>query len=127
MREDYIYFVWSEAQNAIKIGYANDLKFRLGALQAGNPEPLVVLYSIRGTQATEKAIHKRFRHLRIVREWFRDDNEIHEYMDALEGLVRAAVQDQHEIEPFPDIQSAVGAMEDVRLPPAAVIGVALDA
>lgn len=112
----WVYFIWAEEQNAIKIGYAVDVKFRFGALQCGNPHELSLLYTIRGGRDLESALHKKFEHLRLRREWFQDHEEIHAFIDNLEGLRRAEVVSRHEKEPFENIDKIGDAIENAVLP-----------
>lgn len=70
------YFIQSVDGGPIKIGRSTKaaLLGRLGSIQTGNPERLRVTHTLRGDQ--ERALHWRFRHLRLEGEWFLPDPEL---------------------------------------------------
>jgi hypothetical protein len=90
----YVYFLGvGERPTAIKIGISTqrDIRRRMGTLQCGNPEPLVLLGVIpfEGTERpmadaeqAERELHSRFAPLRLFRkgwagsEWFASSAEI---------------------------------------------------
>lgn len=69
------------SRGPVKIGWtAGDPQHRLGQLRTGdgsitpegvNRQGLQVLYSCPGDRSLERALHYRFRQLRLVGEWFR--------------------------------------------------------
>ena len=68
-----IYFIQSEENGYIKIGYsqnANTLETRLSTLQIGNPHRLTLLKTIEGDIKYEKVLHLVFADDRILGEWF---------------------------------------------------------
>jgi hypothetical protein len=67
----WLYFVASEEQDAVKIGFTDDLYMRLKSIQTGNPAELTLLAKVRGTLGAEKALHALLRPYRIRLEWFR--------------------------------------------------------
>jgi hypothetical protein len=77
-----VYFLRDEASGLIKIGQTSDMAARLSALRTATPGSLLVLGTIPGGSEVEKAFHGKFSHLRVVREWFRDDGTIAEYVSA---------------------------------------------
>jgi hypothetical protein len=67
------YLVQNTRTKHLKIGYTSrNIKQRLGQLQTGSAEKLVVLATIRGNKRTERALHRRFAHHRLHGEWFRN-------------------------------------------------------
>lgn len=81
-RVGHVYFVQSEGPaRSIKIGWSQDVDRRVLELQTANAFPLRVLGKIEGTLRDEAALHVRFAHLRLEAEWFRDDEEIHRYLE----------------------------------------------
>lgn len=91
-RMGWVYFIIDPDEDAVKIGYADDMDKRLVDLQTGNPRELILDYFVRGTRRLEKRLQKRFKHLSIRREWFRHDGELAGFIDDLEGLKRQHVE-----------------------------------
>jgi hypothetical protein len=81
--QGYIYFVHAPESCRIKIGYTTEPYRRINALTTSSPFALETLCVIPGTVAEEKALHRRFSHIRQHREWFTDCPESREYIDAL--------------------------------------------
>jgi hypothetical protein len=72
-----VYFVQAGEGGPIKIGWTGgDPKARMRDLQTGNPYPLSMLGHVPGSGADEAELHDRFRHLRMVGEWFKPAPEI---------------------------------------------------
>ena len=76
--ESNVYFALDEESNALKIGKADDVDDRLSTLQTGNPNPLIILYTIKCRSDwhaldLEKKLHERFDALHIRGEWFKYD------------------------------------------------------
>lgn len=78
-----VYFIHAVELKNIKIGYSANFKTRLDALSTSVPFSLEPLRVIPGTHEDEKAIHRRFAHLRVRREWFQDCPELREYIATL--------------------------------------------
>jgi hypothetical protein len=74
----FVYFMASP--RAIKIGRSAQPRKRLRALQRFNAEPLELLGVLPGREKVELALHKRFSKLRIAGEWFRDCNELRDFI-----------------------------------------------
>lgn len=66
----YIYFVLAEKSGAVKIGYSAKPLDRLAALATSHHEELKCIFTMRGTQQDEKALHKKFAEFRKRGEWF---------------------------------------------------------
>lgn len=79
----YIYFIQGEYGGAIKIGYSTDPGKRLKELQTGHPDTLIVLLMIPGSEATERALHRRFNISRLKGKWFRPDDHVIEAIKEL--------------------------------------------
>ena len=76
--ESNVYFALDEESNALKIGKADDVDDRLSSLQTGNPNPLIILHTIKCRSDwhaldLEKKLHERFDALHIRGEWFKYD------------------------------------------------------
>ena len=74
----------------VKIGWSETVKARLVNLQNGVPENLVVYGIIEGTPEEECALHKRFREMRLYREWFRLAGSLEIWIDG--GCKESAVE-----------------------------------
>lgn len=82
-----VYFISRGHNGPVKIGWTSHLMRRWGQLQAAEREETFLMGWIRGgTRADERAMHKRFSHLRIQGEWFRQDSELLSFMRGLERL-----------------------------------------
>lgn len=77
-KHGFIYFIESLSQNAIKVGFADDLTTRLATLQTGNPGELVVLGKVRSTFRAELALHKLLKPYCRSREWYEADSPVYE-------------------------------------------------
>ena len=80
-----VYFVQSgDKHGPIKIGYADNGRSRVSALQTGNPDTLKVLAFIESTSPSmETELHARFAGLRLRGEWFRPEPELLDYIASL--------------------------------------------
>jgi transcriptional regulator with XRE-family HTH domain len=65
-----VYFVQVGSDGPIKIGKANDVAFRIQALQTAAPGPLRLLAVAAGGLAEEQRLHERFSKHRLHGEWF---------------------------------------------------------
>lgn len=66
-----IYVIAPEESAVVKIGYTtNKPSFRLGNLQVGNPEQLVVRWAGEGDEQLERHLHAVFKDYRLRGEWF---------------------------------------------------------
>lgn len=68
----YIYVIGMPGVQAVKIGWAANVRTRLAGLQTGSPFPLTVLWKRRipNTPAVEAALHQLFNSKRVRGEWF---------------------------------------------------------
>jgi len=72
----YLYFIASETQQAIKIGFAENVYMRLKSLQTGNPDELKLLATVPCLAEAEFRLHRVLKHKRIRLEWYPDNAEI---------------------------------------------------
>ena len=85
--KSYVYFIFNEQANAIKIGRTERVAQRLQTLQTGNVQSLTLLYYIEESEKiNEKSLHIRFHHLRLKdnREWFLATKEILNFIKELD-------------------------------------------
>lgn len=73
-----IYFLEASKLDLIKIGFTDgdDAADRIASLQTGSAVPLVLLATMPGDLATERAIHLAFADLREQGEWFRAEPKL---------------------------------------------------
>lgn len=71
-----IYFVQTNDNAHIKIGYASNVEKRMAALQTGAPRGVKLLATMPGDKQVERAVHERFARLRGHGEWFDTDRAI---------------------------------------------------
>ena len=84
----FIYFIFNDDSNAIKIGRAKNVSKRLRTLQTSSPAVLELLKTIpveglAAAQSLELSLHEQFKALRLNGEWFRADASLREYVDSL--------------------------------------------
>jgi hypothetical protein len=84
----FIYFIFNQDSNAIKIGRAKNLERRIKSLQTSSPAKLELLKSISvqgmsEAQDLEQSLHKKFDGLRITGEWFRAESILMDYINQL--------------------------------------------
>jgi hypothetical protein len=78
-----VYFVRESGTGAIKIGMSKQLSKRLSELARILPYAIDLLATIDGGREVEWALHNRFDHARIQREWFRPVPELLAYIDEI--------------------------------------------
>lgn len=67
-----VYFVEREKDKAIKIGYSANLDTRFRSLVSEFTDVRLIGW-VAGSMSDEQVYHKKFKHLRIEREWFLPD------------------------------------------------------
>ncbi|MGN6103205.1 MAG: GIY-YIG nuclease family protein [Devosia sp.] len=82
-----IYFIESPAQNAVKIGFADDVYMRLKGLQTGNPDELTLLGTVPATRDAELVLHRLLRPYCIRLEWYPNNHLTGYLLDALQDEV----------------------------------------
>lgn len=81
-RSQMLYFI-QRADGPIKIGVAAHVPGRLKHLQTGSSDLLTLLWSApQDEHLNERAVHRRFRHLRLEGEWFRAETELLDFIAA---------------------------------------------
>lgn len=63
-----IYFI--QSGNLIKIGISNNINRRIKELQVSNGEQLKLIYTIKGTEATEWYLHNMHQYYHVRGEWY---------------------------------------------------------
>lgn len=66
--QGHVYFLRSG--NVVKIGFSTNLRERQKSLRTARPEPSFICKVVKGSPATERALHKRFAQYRLAGEWF---------------------------------------------------------
>jgi hypothetical protein len=91
-RPEYVYLIAAEALGHVKIGVSVSPAARLKSLATSHSTELRLLRSSRqaNAYALERELHQRFQHLRVAREWFRDDPTIHQAFQELGEYEAAA-------------------------------------
>lgn len=79
IRKSYIYFM--QSGSFIKIGTARNPVDRLRRLQQGSPHPIQIIKTMAGGRAKEAALHRRFRRLRVLGEWFKNEGSLRKYLE----------------------------------------------
>lgn len=84
----FVYFIFNEDSNAIKIGRAKDLPKRMKALQTSSPTRLRLIKSVQveggeEAQQLEKLLHKQFNEIRLAGEWFKAEANLLDYISQL--------------------------------------------
>lgn len=69
----HVYFAQAFSGGPIKIGYTEDLKGRLAALNTSSAEPVEFVGVIPGKRSTERGFHDIFADGRLNGEWFSED------------------------------------------------------
>lgn len=84
-----VYVIGCENTARVKIGYTQNLRFRINTMQTGCPYPLLPRYIIvPGTASLERALHKAFDEYRVFGEWF---DGTHVSMETLSDVVPAGI------------------------------------
>jgi predicted GIY-YIG superfamily endonuclease len=88
----YVYFVLAEELNHVKIGMTTDINQRLSSLNSGHSCELRLLYYFPCSK--EKEIHKLFNHLRVKGEWFKYNEEIKAFINAVKIVKGNFIKDK---------------------------------
>jgi len=65
-----LYFICDENANYLKIGISKEPKYRIKALQTGNPINLVLLLNFHATQTIEIRLHNYLKKYNLSGEWY---------------------------------------------------------
>lgn len=86
-----IYFILGEKTRLIKIGTSYDVLTRLGNMQVGSPDKLILLGTIdvnqKHTEITEIELHRKFKDLHSHREWFKIGDSLVEFLKIFNILI----------------------------------------
>lgn len=82
----FLYFISSDEQGAVKIGFGTEPYMRLKTLQTGNPYELTLRAYVPATQEAEKAIHAELKGMRLRLEWYADDDFTWMLMDEIQAV-----------------------------------------
>lgn len=73
----WVYFIYAEAADAVKIGFTGvSVETRMAAIQMHCPVKLTIIGKISGAKHLEDLLHRKFDRHRLHGEWFRLDDEI---------------------------------------------------
>ena len=75
-RDGHVYLIENLDRGLVKNGWSTRIDARFGQMQTATPDRLVLRFAFPGVLADEKALHKRFAHLNVGREWFTADAAI---------------------------------------------------
>lgn len=78
-----VYFIVTEDEKFVKIGYTNNLKNRMLSIQNGNPLEIILIRTIKGGMKKEQQIHKYLNKYHYKREWFIYNQEVKNYINNL--------------------------------------------
>lgn len=65
-----VYFIRAGDTGPVKIGWSHNPVARIRALDEGSPVPLQIIRLVDGNHQIERALHRRYRSLKLRREWF---------------------------------------------------------
>lgn len=68
----FVYFIASEEQESVKIGFATEVYQRWKTLQTGNPDPLEIRMELPATLGAEAALHRLLKSRQRRLEWYWD-------------------------------------------------------
>lgn len=83
--EGDIYFLHSEINNLIKIGFSSSIKSRISDLRSMSPVKLKLLGRMDGGMKQEKELHKMFSSVRSHGEWFHASEKL---MTFIKGITK---------------------------------------
>ena len=76
--QEWVYFIG--CHDAVKIGYAANVRSRISAIRSCSPAPCYLLCLLRGGKALEGRLHQRFAASRQSGEWFRMTPELETFI-----------------------------------------------
>ena len=85
MRTNYVYFMWDNVLNRVKIGQSHRPEKRRRELQRETGHDLAILATIEDQPPLEYRLHQQFDEFRLTGEWFSPADDIMEYIDKHEG------------------------------------------
>lgn len=72
----YVYCIGEKGTKKVKVGYSTKPEARIAELQTGNPRVLRLIGKVRGTEADERNLHRKYSDLNILQEWFKATPEL---------------------------------------------------
>ena len=75
-----VYFLKSARTGLVKIGRTSHFRSRYGQLCFEHREPLEILGVVSEDDWEEKGLHRIFKEIRVVGEWFRDDSRLRRFI-----------------------------------------------
>jgi T5orf172 domain len=96
-QSEWVYIIGPAESSVVKIGTAKNVKRRLGGIQTGHPEVLVIRWYTPGDRKLEDALHERFKSLRKTGEWFDfgDLEPVAQVRAAVEAIISAPAVEPH--------------------------------
>lgn len=85
MVDRFVYFIQAGENGPIKIGMSLDPVKRMACLQVSRNEKLRLLAVMVGGRSSEKALHQRFKNLRLSGEWFRPKKSLLAFIDIVKS------------------------------------------
>lgn len=85
-KNGFVYFMRINGRGHVKIGYATDIKQRLGNHGVSMPGKPVLVGAMRGTMTTEKRLHQKYGELHVKGEWFKYTGALKVFVEALPEL-----------------------------------------
>lgn len=82
VRRGVVYFLQNGVPGRVKIGFTEDLKGRLSALQGATSDAVTLIGTIPGPAKLERKMHKRFDAHRMRREWFKIEGNLAAFLKA---------------------------------------------
>ena len=76
-----VYFV--QSLNKIKVGFTENLPHRMQNMRTANPHGMVLIGTVNGNKRHENKIQKVLKDYNITGEWFKDCEEVREYIDKI--------------------------------------------
>lgn len=118
-KEGYVYFIETEDEQFIKIGFSVRPTMRLQRLSTNNPFRLTLLGFMPGSRVTERYLHRRFKADQVNGEWFRSSDEIRRMINGLGLLTEWADDAAREWQPPEELKFIERKPEEVVVPPRA--------
>lgn len=94
--QGHVYFAWQAAAGMVKIGYSKNPDKRVKALQTGSPESVEIVFSIPGTMAQEKRLHRLLGSDRHRNEWFKPTEKMSEIANDVQQIGLKRALEKHE-------------------------------
>lgn len=100
--DDFIYFIQERGCDLIKIGFSNNPRKRLKALQVANPHKLLLLYAFPSTRDFETKIHNKLRSQRVRGEWYFSHPDVRAFIGTLHKTLAQIKAKNPNIRTIPD-------------------------